>query len=186
MKMEIYKKKIDGFVELVPETYEDERGFLAPLYNEKVFRELGFPTRWVEEGHHHTRRKYTLRGLHVSLPPFSESKLLRVTKGEMLWVAVDVRKDSKTFGAWDSVVLSETRRNLLLATPGFAHGCLSLTDSVDLVFKSDNNFSETHGTGIIWNDPDLNIDWNLGDAIPFVSERDTGYSSFAVFKSNHE
>ena len=174
MKFKIKKKKLDGLIEIIPKIYKDNRGFLAPIYNEG---------HWIEEGHHHTYKKNTLRGLHISLPPFSESKLLRVTKGEMLWVAVDVRKDSKTFGGWDSIILSESRKNLLLAAPGFAHGCLSLTDKVDLIFKSDKVFSEKHGTGIIWNDKDLKINWGQGR--PLVSKRDKSYSSFEEFKNNY-
>lgn len=184
MKMEIKKKKIDGFVELIPEVYEDDRGFLARLYDERVFKELGFPTEWTEESHHHTRRKNILRGLYVQVPPFGEGKLLRVIKGEMLWVSVDVRKNSKTFGQWDSIVLSNKTKNLLLTARGLAHGCVSLTDEVDLIIKSDNYFSAEHGRGIIWNDMDLNIDWNLNGAIPFISERDKGYPSFEEFKKN--
>lgn len=181
MRMEIQKKGLDGFVEIIPEVYEDGRGFLARLYDERAFENLGLPTRWTEESHHHTAKKYILRGLYVQFPPFSEGKLLRVVRGEMLWVSVDVRKNSKTYGAWDSVVLSETRKNLLSTARGFAHGCLSLTDGVDLIIKSDNYFSREHGAGIIWNDKDLNIDWNLNGITPYISERDKGYQTFREF-----
>lgn len=185
MKMEIKKKKLEGFIEIVPEVYEDERGFLARLYDERIFKDLELPTKWTEESHHHTRKKGILRGLYVQLPPFSEGKLLHVTKGEMLWVSVDVRKGSKTFGLWDSVILSDKVKNLLCVASGLAHGCLSLTDDVDLIIKSDNYFSAEHGVGIIWNDVDLNIDWNLGGNAPFLSERDKNYSSFKAFKEKY-
>ncbi len=184
--MKLKKGRTFGFVELVPEIYEDERGFLARLYEERIFKELGLPTRWTEESHHHTARKNILRGLYIQFPPYSEGKLLRVTRGEMLWVSVDLRKNSKTFGVWDSAVLSDKRRNLLSTPPGFAHGCLSLTDGVDLLIKSDNYFSPEHGVGIIWNDKDLNIDWNLRGAEPFVSERDKSYPSFKDFKEKYD
>jgi dTDP-4-dehydrorhamnose 3,5-epimerase len=183
--MEIKKRKLDGLIELVPEVHEDERGFLARVYDERLFEKLGLPTKWTEISHHHTNKKNIVRGIYVQLPPFSEGKLLRVTKGEMLWVSVDVRKGSETFGAWDSIVLSEKRKNLLLAARGFAHGCVSLTDDVDLVIGSDNYFSAEHGVGIVWNDADLNIDWHLGGATPFVSERDKGYHSFLEFKEKY-
>lgn len=185
MKMEIKKKKLEGFIELIPEVYEDERGFLARLYDERIFKNLGLPIRWTEESHHHTRKDGILRGLYVQLPPFSEGKLLRVTKGGMLWVSVDVRKGSKTFGLWDSVILSDKTKNLLFAAPGLAHGCLSLTDDVDLIIKSDNYFSAEHGVGIVWNDTDLNIDWNLKGDIPFISERDKNYPTFREFKEKY-
>lgn len=181
MKIEIHKKKLDGLIEMVPDVYEDERGFLARLYDEKVFKDLGLPTRWTEESHHYTKKKNILRGLYLQSEPFSEGKLLRVIRGEMLWVSVDVRENSKTFGYWDSVILSDTRRNLLSAARGFAHGCLSLTDGVDLLIKSDNYFSEAHGAGIIWNDKDLKIDWNLNGSLPYISGRDRGYQTFREF-----
>ena len=185
MKVKLRRGKIDGFVELIPEVYEDERGFLARIYEERIFRELGLPTTWTEESHHHTVKRNILRGLYVQIPPFSEGKLLRVTRGEMFWVSVDLRKNSKTFGLWDSVVLSDKAKNILSTAPGFAHGCLSLTDDVDLIIKSDNYFSPEHGVGIIWNDADLNINWNLQEAAPFISERDKNYPDFKSFKDRY-
>lgn len=184
MKLNVQKKKFDGMVELVPEVYEDERGFLARLFDERVFKELGLPAHWAEISHHHTSKKGILRGLYVQMSPLSEGKLLRVIKGEMLWVSVDVRKDSATFGMWDSVILSETSKNLLCTARGLAHGCLSLTDGVDLIINSDNFFSVEHGRGFIWNDKDVNIDWQLNGVTPFISERDKSYQTFKEFKEN--
>lgn len=185
MNIELKKRKLDGLIELVSEVFEDERGFLARIYDERIFKNSGLPTEWTEESHHFTRRKHTLRGLYTQLQPFSEGKLLRVIRGEMLWVSVDVRADSPTFGQWDSIVLSGLRKNMLYTARGFAHGCVSLTDDVDLLIRSDNYFSSKHGIGIIWNDKDLNIDWNLGSVPPFVSEYDSGYSSFKEFKEKY-
>lgn len=182
MNVSIEPKKMNGLYEIFPEVFYDDRGFLARMYDDRIFSKLGIAVRWTEQSHHHTARKYILRGLHMSLPPYSEGKLLRVIRGEMLWVSVDVRTKSETFGCWDSIVLSESKKNLLFATRGFAHGCLSLTDSVDLIINSDNYFSDEHGMGIIWHDTDLNIDWQLNGAKPTVSERDRGYSSFAEFR----
>lgn len=185
MKMELKKGKLDGFVEVISEVFEDDRGFLARIYDERIFKELGLPTVWREESHHHTKRKNILRGMYVQSDPFAEGKLLRVIRGEMLWVSVDVRGGSKTFGQWDSVVLSDKRKNLLCTARGFAHGCLSLTDGVDLLIKSDNFFSAEHGAGFLWNDKDLNIEWQLKDETPFVSPRDKGYQSFREFKEKY-
>lgn len=178
-------KKIDGLWEITPETYQDERGFLARIYDEKMFKDLGFDAKWMEVSHHHTSRKNILRGLYTQLPPFSEGKLLRIIKGEMLWVSVDLRKESKTFGQWESVVLSEKNKNVLVTARGFAHGCLSLTDNVDLLIQSDNYFSVDHGVGIAWNDPELNIDWELNGIMPYISERDSKYPSFKEFKEKY-
>ncbi len=184
--MQVRKKKIDSIFELIPETYKDDRGFLARIYEERAFKELGMPTHWTEESQHRTNKKNILRGLYVQQAPFSEGKLLRVLRGEMLWVSLDVRKGSKTFGQWESVVLSEKEKNILITARGFAHGCVSLTDDVDLLIQSDNYFSAEHGIGILWNDPDLKIDWQLKGAEPFVSERDKRYPAFADFKKKYE
>ena len=184
--MEIKKGKLDGFVEVISEVFEDDRGFLARIYDERIFKELDLPTIWREESHHYTAKKNILRGMYVQGAPFSEGKLLRVIRGEMLWVSVDVRRDSKTFGQWASVVLSEKRKNLLCTARGFAHGCLSLTDEVDLLIKSDNFFSAEHGAGFLWNDKDLNIDWQLKGTTPFVSKRDQGYQSLEEFKKKYK
>lgn len=181
MEIQIRKGTLDGFIEIIPEIYEDERGFLVRLYDERIFKNLELPTKWTEESHHHTRRRHILRGLYTQLPPFSEGKLLRVISGEMLWVSVDVRRNSSSYGSWDSVILSSTCKNLLYVARGFAHGCLSLTDGVDLLIKSDNYFSQEHGIGFAWNDPNLTIDWRLNGATPYVSERDREYPSFREF-----
>ena len=146
---------------------------------------LGFPTKWTEMTHQHSNKKNIVRGLYVQPPPYSEGKLLRAIKGELLWVSVDVRKGSNTFGQWDSTVLSGARRNMLLSARGFAHGCVSLTDDADLLIMSDSYFAEEHGVGIMWNDKDLNIDWNLNGSIPFVSERHKEYPSFREFKDKY-
>lgn len=183
--MKIKKKRFDGFIEIIPEPYKDERGFLTRLYDEKIFKSFGLNTKWVQESHHHTYKKYTLRGLHVQLPPFSEGKLLRVIKGKLLWVVIDLRKNSKTFGQWDSVILSDEVKNSIYIKRGFGHGCVSLTDNVDLVIKSDNYFSSKHGVGIIWNDKELNINWQLGKNLPLISERDKNYLTFKEFKKKY-
>ncbi len=185
MNIQLHKRKLEGLIELIPDVHEDERGFLSRLYSEGAFKELGLPTAWLEDMHHHTQKKNTLRGIHFSLPPFSEMKLIRAIKGEMLWVSVDVRKDSKTFGTWDSIILSEKRKNMLLTARGLANGCLSLTDGVDLIIKSDNYFSAEHGVGIIWDDTDLNIEWGIKGGTPIISERDKSYPTFQTFKESY-
>ena len=181
----VKKKKLDGLLELAMHKYEDERGFSARIYDEREFKKLGFTTRWREITHQHSNKKNIVKGLYVQPPPHSEGKLLRVTRGELLWVSVDVRSGSKTFGQWDATILSGKEKNVLLTAPGFAHGCNSLTDDVDLIIISDNFFSAEHGIGIIWNDPELNIDWRLNGAVPPVSEAHKKYPSFKEFKEKY-
>jgi len=183
--MKKINKKLDGVIEIIPEPHKDSRGFLVRLYDKEIFEGFGINTRWVQESHSHTYKKYTLRGLHVSLPPHLEAKLVRAIKGEVLWVVVDLRKDSPTFGKYHSIILSDKLNNLLYVKRGFAHGCISLSDNCDLVIKSDNYFLPNHGSGIIWNDTDLNIDWNLKGNIPFISEKDKNYPTFKNFKEKY-
>lgn len=183
--MEIKNKKLTGFLEIIPEAYRDTRGFLVRLYDKEVFKGFGIDRNWVQESHSHTKKKYTLRGLHIQLPPFLEGKLISAIRGKILWVVVDLRKNSKTFGHWDSAILSEKLKNIIYVPRGFAHGCLSLTGNSDLVIKSDNYFSANQGTGIIWSDKDLNINWQLGKNLPFISERDKNYLTFKEFKKKY-
>lgn len=183
--MKVVYKKPAGVLELFPEWRIDSRGFLVRLYDREVFRNLGLPADWVQESRVHTNERFTLRGLHVSLPPSVEGKAVTAVRGELLWVAVDLRKESGTFGRWVSTVLSGMSRNILCVERGFAHGCLALTDDSDLLVKADNYFSEQHSAGIVWNDPDLNIDWGLGGAVPIISERDAQYPSFREFKEKY-
>lgn len=184
--MNILKKKLSGVLEMIPSYYEDERGFLVRMYDKKVFKDFGITSDWMQESHSYTRKKGTIRGLHVSLPPFLETKLIKAITGEMLWIIVDLRKDFPTFGKWESIMLSDKLKNLLYIPRGFAHGCISLSDNCNLVIKADNFFSPNVGTGIKWDDPELNINWGLKGNLPFIiSEKDKNYPSFKEFKEKY-
>lgn len=185
MNMTIKPRKLKGIFEIIPSPHRDTRGYMVRLFDAEIFRQAGLETTWVQESRSHTRRKHTLRGLHVSLPPALEGKTITAIHGEVLWVVVDVRRGSETFGQWDAVVLSAERNNTLYAERGFAHGCLSLTDECDLLLRADTPFSEQHGTGIVWSDEELSIDWRLAGEEPFVSERDRQYPTFKQFKEQY-
>lgn len=182
--MKIRRTKLDGFLELTPEPYIDERGFFVRLYDEQVFRELGLRTIWVQESHSHSIKGGIVRGLHIQFPPYTEGKLIRAIRGSALWVAVDLRKGSPTFGQWDSILLSDELKNSMYVEPGFANGHVSLTPC-DLVIKASSYYAPGHDTGICWNDPDLRIDWKLGDLVPFLRERDKSYPTFKEFKETY-
>lgn len=186
MIKEIRKKKLEGLLEIIPIIYRDKRGFLSRLYEERIFKKFGLNIKWTEDLHHHTNKKYTLRGLYIQRPPLTEGKIIRAIRGKALWVVVDVRKGSKTFGQWDGVVLSAKKMNLLYTPKGLAHGTISLTDDVDLVIKGDTYFSaEEHGIGIRWDDPGLNIDWMLDGHKPIISKDHQNYMSFKEFKRRY-
>ena len=184
--MKILKKNIEGIFEIIPESHNDFRGFLVRIWDDKIFEEAGLKSKWVQESHSHTKKKNTVRGFHIQFPPHGEAKLIRVVKGEVKWVVVDMRKNSKTFGQWESVVLTDKLKNVLYVEKGFANGSITLSDGVDLVIKADNYFNQELGTGINWKDKDLNIKWGLSNGEkPIISERDDNYPSFREFKAKY-
>jgi len=183
--MKIEQGKFKGMFEITPIPHLDSRGFLMRMYDQETFNRAGIDRRWVQESWSHTQRSFTLRGLHVQLPPHTETKLISIVRGEMKWIVVDVRKGSDTFGQWDSVLLSSDQGNSLFVEAGFAHGCLSISDNCDLLIKSDTKFIEGKGTGIVWDDASLDINWGVGEMIPLMSERDRCYSDFESFRKEY-
>ena len=179
--MNIQEMKLSGAFEITPTLHLDSRGFLARTYDQGIFNNTKIDRHWVQESWSHTEHKFTVRGLHVQFKPYTETKLVSIINGKMMWVIVDVRKGSGTFGKWDSVLLSSEERNSLFVEAGFAHGCLSLSDNCDLIIKSDCEFIEGKGTGILWNDPIIGINWGVMDKTHIISERDQSYQSFDKF-----
>lgn len=179
--MKKISRKFDAVVELIPQINTDERGAMVRLYDDKVFGSLGLNTHWVQTSYSYTAKPYTIRGLHIQTPPFTEAKLLRLVHGELLWLVIDLRKDSKTLGQWDAVRLSGKVQNSLYVPRGFGHGCMSLTNECHLVIQTDNYFSAEHGEGIVWNDRDLNIEWPLDGQTPIISQRDANYLTFKQY-----
>ncbi|MCQ0987994.1 dTDP-4-dehydrorhamnose 3,5-epimerase family protein [Jiella marina] len=135
-----------------------------------------------------TREPYVLRGLHCQLAPHSEGKVIAAVSGQMFWVVVDLRRQSRSFGRWQGFRLSpeaEGGAAGLKVPPGFAHGCLSLSAHADLVIFADRDYAAAAGAGIAWNDPELAIDWPLDNHQPQLSDEHASYSSFAEFRANH-
>lgn len=177
-------RKIQGLYEIRTDYKGDERGGLVSFFDKKTLKKFGIANEWVAEYLSFTRSKNTVRGLHVSLPPNCESKLVMATRGITQWVVVDLRRGSKTFGGWDSIVLSEEGHNAFFVARGFAHGCVSLSENAELLIKADNYFSEEESTGIAWNDPDLNIKWGLNNDRPILSNFHQKYANFKDFVKN--
>lgn len=179
--MRVEKKKLSGLYEVISEPCIDERGMLVRMYDEKEFKSLSLNTVWVQESYSRTDKKGTLRGIHVQFPPFTEAKLIRMIRGRMLWVVVDLRKNSETFGLWESCELLGAKTSCIYVERGFGHGCVSLSDGCDMVIMSDNYYSNEHGAGITWNDKELNIDWHLEGITPVISENHKSYPPFSEF-----
>lgn len=170
-----------GLLLYSPKVFGDDRGFFYESYNQALCQAQGLECRFVQDNHAFSREKGVLRGLHFQLPPRSQTKLVRVTRGEVLDVVVDLRKGSPTFGQWKSFVLSEANFLQLLVPQGFAHGYLTLTPDAEFLYKVDDYYAPDHDSGIIWNDPDLAIDW--GVANPILSGKDAQLGRFKDFDS---
>jgi dTDP-4-dehydrorhamnose 3,5-epimerase len=166
---------LPGVWELRPKILCDARGFFMETYQRERFAELGIADSFVQDNHS-SSVKGTLRGLHYQLN-HPQAKLCRVVEGEALDVAVDIRLGSPQFGKWTSVRLSAKERNQIYVPAGFAHGFLTLTDSVQFLYKCSDSYDAADEHGIAWNDPGLNIAW--GAVQPIVSEKDAKYPRLA-------
>lgn len=159
---------INGLIELFPSVYPDARGWFVELYKDRSLRESGFDYNFVQDNLSFSR-KGVLRGLHLQLPPFAQAKLVGVAEGRVLDSVVDLRKGSTTFGKVFTCELSSEKKNLLLIPENFAHGFAALEDSL-FFYKCTNYYSAKHESGILWNDPELNIQWGLEH--PILSDKD--------------
>lgn len=169
MPFEFKRLEIPDIVLIKPVLFSDERGFFLETYKERDFVMAGIDIRFVQDNHSMSK-KGVLRGLHYQKEPMAQGKLIRCIKGEIRDVVVDIRRGSPWYGKWLSVNLSEENRLMLYIPPGFAHGFCVLTDVAEIIYKTTAEYSPEHERGIIWNDPDLNIDWCIDD--PIVSPRD--------------
>lgn len=166
--MQVRTTSIAGLVEIFPRVFEDERGAFFESFNEEAFKKAGLPTNFVQDNQSFSK-KGVLRGLHFQKAPFAQGKLVRVISGRVLDVAVDIRPDSPTFGKYEVFELDGKLNNFAYIPEGFAHGFLTLEDAI-FSYKCTNLYDKASESGIIWNDPDLAIDWNIQD--PIVSEKD--------------
>ncbi|WP_254561903.1 dTDP-4-dehydrorhamnose 3,5-epimerase [Dyadobacter diqingensis] len=166
--MQIRETSIAGLVEIFPRVFEDDRGFFFESYNEELFKKLGLPTNFVQDNQSFSI-KGVVRGLHFQNAPFAQGKLVRVISGRVLDVAVDIRPDSPTFGKHEVFELRSDTNNMAYVPEGFAHGFVALEDSV-FSYKCTNVYNKGAESGILWNDPDLGIDWGIEN--PIVSEKD--------------
>ena len=170
MPFEFEKQKIEDVILVKPKVFGDNRGFFMETYKKSEFFENGITAEFVQDNHSKST-KGVLRGLHFQAKPFGQAKLVRCTCGRIFDVAVDIRKNSKTFGQYVKVELSEENKNMLYIPNGFAHGFVALTDEVELMYKTSGEYAPSADRGILWNDKDINIDWNI-DFQPILSEKD--------------
>lgn len=148
-----------GVREILPPRFEDERGFFSEVWNDAKWAEQGLRLDFVQDNHSLSRGKGVLRGLHYQVPPFAQQKLVRVTRGAVFDVGVDIRRSSPTFGRWVSAVLSADAWNQLLIPSGFAHGFLTLEVDTEVQYKVTAPHSAAHDRAVRWNDPAIGIAW---------------------------
>jgi dTDP-4-dehydrorhamnose 3,5-epimerase len=178
MKIELTNIK-DLFL-ILPDVFPDDRGYFFESFQKEKFTKLGISADFVQDNES-SSAKGVLRGLHFQSPPYAQGKLVRVVRGSALDVAVDLRKSSTTYGKWESVILSADNKTMLWIPEGFAHGFLTLEDYTIFQYKCTNFYNRESECGIIWNDPDLNIDWGIDK--PVVSEKDLKGMLFKEFSS---
>lgn len=169
--MQFQKLEIPDVWLITPRVFGDERGFFYESFNAASFKEaVGYVPNFVQDNHSKSARG-VLRGLHYQLPPHAQGKLVRVTAGEVFDVAVDIRKSSPTFGKWVGAVLSSTNQQQLWIPPGFAHAFITLSESAEFLYKTTDFYAPQSERSIIWNDPDIGIDWTF-DGSPILSGKD--------------
>jgi dTDP-4-dehydrorhamnose 3,5-epimerase len=169
--MQATRLAIPEVVLFTPQFFGDERGFFFESFSQTAFEEAtGIKRTFIQDNHSKSQRG-VLRGLHYQLDPMAQGKLVRVVQGEVFDVAVDIRKNSPTFGQWVGEILSAENRKQLWVPEGFAHGFVTLSETAEFLYKTTNVYAPTYERSIIWNDPDLAIDWRL-DGDPILSGKD--------------
>jgi dTDP-4-dehydrorhamnose 3,5-epimerase len=177
----IFKEtKIEGLIIIEPNVFEDDRGHFFESYNKNEFVKNGIDTNFIQDNQSLSQRS-VLRGLHFQAPPFAQSKLIRVINGSVLDVAVDIRKNSLTYGKHESILLSSDNKKMFFIPEGFAHGFLTLENNTIFSYKCSNFYNTLAEGSILWNDKSLNINWNFES--PLLSEKDKNAQNFNKFIS---
>jgi dTDP-4-dehydrorhamnose 3,5-epimerase len=178
--MQIKPLKLSGTYEIILEPRTDERGYFMRAYDEAIFRQYGLTTAWLQENQSFSK-KGVIRGLHFQKPPHAETKLVRVVSGKILDVFVDLRKNSSTYGQWDSIELSEDNYKVVYIPKGFAHGFCALTETALVLYKVDEVYHPESEGSLRWNDETLAIKWSIDN--PLTSPKDAKGESFHDFVS---
>lgn len=181
--MDFFNTPIAGLLVLAPRVFNDNRGYFFESYNKNTLAEIGIHADFVQDNESYSCQN-TLRGLHFQKPPFAQAKLVRVIEGRVWDVAVDLRKDSPTFGQWFGVELSAANKKQFFIPRGFAHGFSVLSQTAKFAYKCDNFYNKASEGAILFNDPDLHIDWKIDTALSNLSAKDKLNQPFAKYKEN--
>lgn len=167
-----FKQAIPDVVLVMPRRFGDDRGFFQETYRQEEYAEGGIAEQFVQDNHSYSSQRSVIRGLHFQIPPYEQSKLVRCTRGSILDVAVDIRHGSPTFGQFVSAELSRDNGHQLFIPCGFAHGFCTLTTDCEVQYKVSGYYDGPSDRGVAWNDPDIAINWPLGDVSPTLSQKD--------------
>jgi len=162
---------LPGVCIIEPQVFGDHRGYFMETYSAKAFKDIGITNVFVQDNQSFTAQTGTLRGIHFQNAPMAQAKLVRVTRGAVLDVAVDLRRGSPTYKQWVGVELSAENKRMLFIPRGFGHGFVTLTDNVEFFYKVDNIYSKEHDRGIRFDDPAIGVNWGVN--IPILSQKDT-------------
>ncbi|MEM7327827.1 MAG: dTDP-4-dehydrorhamnose 3,5-epimerase [Pseudomonadota bacterium] len=168
---------------LKPRVFKDDRGFFSETYNKASYGKVGIDVDFCQDNFSYSVHSGTVRGLHYQAPPFAQSKLVRVLRGSIIDVAVDARRSSSTFGHWVSAELSSENMRQLFVPRGFLHGFITLTPNTEVAYKVDAFYDNEADGAVVWNDPDLAIDWGAHASEPVLSDKDKNAPSWAQFES---
>ena len=181
MPFKFKKLSIPDVILVEAKSFSDKRGFFLESFSETSFTENGINKKFIQDNFSHSK-KGVLRGLHFQKNPKAQAKLVTAFRGEIFDVAVDIRKDSPTFGKWVSEILSEENHKILFIPEGFAHGFCVLSDIADVFYKVNEEYSPENDVGIIWNDPEIGIKWPLEN--PLLSDKDLNLPSLKNADNN--
>lgn len=182
--MQVNDLGLGGVLEIVPKKFGDDRGFFSETWQRQRFEDAGIDCDWMQDNQSYSAQKGVLRGLHFQIAPFAQDKLIRVLRGSIFDVAVDIRNGSPTYGKWVSCILSAERFNQLLIPTGFAHGFLTLEPDVEVLYKVSAAYSPECDRSVRWNDPAIGIVWPLeAGQDPILSGKDAAAPMLADIAS---
>jgi dTDP-4-dehydrorhamnose 3,5-epimerase len=181
--MEIKATDLPGLFLLKPRRFTDSRGYFVETYNQRDLAAVGVSMHFVQDNLSFSAKSSTIRGLHFQLPPAAQTKLVRAARGRVFDVAVDLRQGSPTFGRWFGVTLTAEGGEQLLIPRGFAHAFCTLEDNCEVAYKTDDFYAPKSDSGLIWNDPNLRIDWPIAANSAILSDKDAKLGLFRDFVS---
>lgn len=170
--LEVRPLGLDGVLEVRPRRFTDERGFFSEVWREDRMAEAGIDVRFVQDNHSYSKSRGVLRGLHFQLPPAAQDKLVRVTRGSIFDVAVDIRRNSPTFGRWSGLVLSAAEWNELFVPKGYAHGFVTLEDETEVIYKVSAPYAPELEGSVRFDDPAIGVEWPVEAGALILSDKD--------------